>query len=80
MTRKEPDEYFELAQRDAQHRHWKLIKHFLTLGFFVAIAALLFVLMDNVNWLEVSQALRAYAAMATSADRGAVRDLTHLER
>lgn len=60
MTRKEPDDYFELAQRDAQHRHWKLIKHFLTLGFFAAIAALLFMLMDNVNWLEVSQALRAY--------------------
>ncbi|NLF05456.1 MAG: dihydroxy-acid dehydratase, partial [Actinomycetales bacterium] len=29
---------------------------------------------------EVSQALRAYAAMATSADRGAVRDLSFLDR
>ncbi len=28
---------------------------------------------------KVSQALRAYAAMATSADRGAVRDLTQIE-
>jgi len=29
---------------------------------------------------KVSQALRAYAAMTTSADRGAVRDLTQLEK
>ena len=29
---------------------------------------------------KVSLALRAYAAMATSADRGAVRDITKLER
>lgn len=28
----------------------------------------------------VSQALRAYAALATSADRGAVRDLSQLKR
>ncbi len=28
----------------------------------------------------VSQALQAYAAMATSADRGAVRDLNQLKR
>ncbi len=27
---------------------------------------------------KVSQALRAYAAMATSADKGAVRDITKL--
>jgi dihydroxy-acid dehydratase len=29
---------------------------------------------------EVSQALQAYAALAASADRGAVRDLSHLKR
>jgi dihydroxy-acid dehydratase len=29
---------------------------------------------------EVSQALRAYAALTTSAARGAVRDLSQLER
>jgi dihydroxy-acid dehydratase len=29
---------------------------------------------------KVSTALRAYAAMATSADRGAVRDIALLER
>jgi len=29
---------------------------------------------------HVSQALRAYAAMATSAARGAVRDISQLER
>jgi dihydroxy-acid dehydratase len=28
----------------------------------------------------VSQALQAYAALATSADRGAVRDLAQLKR
>jgi len=28
----------------------------------------------------VSQALRAYAALTTSADRGAVRDLSQLKR
>ena len=28
----------------------------------------------------VSQALRAYAALATSADRGAVRDVSQVER
>jgi dihydroxy-acid dehydratase len=28
----------------------------------------------------VSQALQAYAALTTSADRGAMRDLTQLER
>jgi dihydroxy-acid dehydratase len=28
----------------------------------------------------VSQALQAYAALATSADRGAVRDLSQLKR
>jgi dihydroxy-acid dehydratase len=28
----------------------------------------------------VSQALQAYAAMATSADRGAVRDISQLKR
>jgi dihydroxy-acid dehydratase len=29
---------------------------------------------------QVSQALRAYAALATSADRGAVRDVSQLTR
>ena len=29
---------------------------------------------------KISQALRAYAAMTTSADRGAVRDLSQLEK
>ena len=29
---------------------------------------------------KVSQALRAYAALATSADKGAVRDVTQVER
>ena len=29
---------------------------------------------------QVSQALRAYAAMATSADKGGVRDVTLIER
>ena len=29
---------------------------------------------------QVSQALRAYAAMATSASRGAVRDVSQLEK
>lgn len=60
MTRKEPDDYFALAQRDEQHRHWKLAKRVLTLVFFVAVAVLLFMLVDNLNWLEVKQALHAY--------------------
>jgi len=29
---------------------------------------------------QVSAALRAYAAMTTSADKGAVRDVTQIER
>ena len=60
MTRKEPDDYFALAQRDEQHHYWRWAKRLLTLCFFVAMAALLFMLMDNLNWLEVKQALHAY--------------------
>ena len=41
-----------------------------------AIARIAFTSEDRVR--EVSQALRAYAMMTTSADRGAVRDLTQL--
>lgn len=59
MTRKEPDEFFELTQRDA-HPNWRWAKHILTLVFFAAVAALLFMLVDNLHWQEVNHALRAY--------------------
>lgn len=60
MTRKEPDDYFELARREPHRRTWKRIKRVMTFGFFIAMAVLLYMLVDNLAWHEVKQALRAY--------------------
>lgn len=60
MTRKESEEYFELAKREASSRKWRLAKRVLTLCFFIAMAAMLYMLVENLQWFEVKHALQAY--------------------
>jgi uncharacterized membrane protein YbhN (UPF0104 family) len=48
--------------RDTLRRRWPLLKRILTVGFMVAVAALLLNYARNVEWGQVWEALRAYEA------------------
>ena len=49
-------------QTEGKKSRWHWAKRLLTLCFFILVPALLFMLVKNLDWQEVSQALRGYSA------------------
>ncbi|HSC66732.1 MAG TPA: lysylphosphatidylglycerol synthase domain-containing protein [Cellvibrio sp.] len=45
----------------APNNKWRWAKMILTIAFFIAVPILLFILVKNIEWAEVEQALRAYS-------------------
>lgn len=50
------------APRSAQGAKWKWAKRIFNLFFFIAVPVLLFLLVKNLDWQEVKQALSSYKA------------------